>query len=284
MGNYLRPTELSDALAALSGGHVKILAGGTDLYPSYVGKPFPDNVLDVSGLDELRGIVDRDDHWLIGALTTWSELIHTDLPPCFDGLKQAAREVGGIQIQNAGTICGNICNASPAADGVPPLLTFDARVQLASASGARSLALEDFILGNRKTARRPDELVTNLIVPKLPPDTTGAFLKLGARRYLVISIAMVAVMITPDGEGRIADARVAVGACSPVARRLPALESALAGRPCDANLGQVATAEHMAPLAPIDDVRGTGEYRRGAALTIVRRALAGIGIDLKARS
>ena len=284
MGTYIRPTELSDALAALSGEPVEILAGGTDIYPARVGKPFTDNVLDVSGLDDLRGIVDRDDHWLIGALTTWSELMDADLPPCFDGLKQAAREVGGIQIQNAGTICGNICNASPAADGMPPLLTLDARVQLASVSGARSLALEDFVLGNRKTARRPDELLTNLIVPKPSLGAAGSFLKLGARRYLVISIAMVAVLISPDSEGQVAEARVAVGSCSPVARRLPDLEAALAGQPCDANLGKVAAAAHMAPLAPIDDVRGTGDYRRGAALTLVRRTLGGIGIDLKAQS
>jgi CO/xanthine dehydrogenase FAD-binding subunit len=284
MGSYIRPTELSDALAALSGGPVEILAGGTDIYPARVGKPFTDNVVDVSGLADLRGIVDRDDHWLIGALTTWSELIDADLPACFDGLKQAAREVGGIQIQNAGTICGNICNASPAADGVPPLLTLDARVQLASVSGARSLALEDFVLGNRKTARRPDELVTNLIVPKPAVGSAGSFLKLGARRYLVISIAMVAVLISPDSESRVAEARVAVGSCSPVAHRLPDLEAALVGQPCDANLGAVATPAHLAGLSPIDDVRGTGQYRRGAALTLVRRALAGIGIDLKALS
>jgi len=284
MGTYFRPTELPDALAALSDERLEILAGGTDLYPARVGKPFAENVLDVSDLADLHGIVERDDHWLIGALTTWSDLIDAELPPCFDGLIQSAREIGGVQIQNAGTICGNICNASPAADGVPPLLTLDTRVQLESVSGARSLALEDFILGNRKTARHADELMTNLIIPKPPPGTAGSFLKLGARRYLVISIAMIAVLITPDNQNRVAGAGVAVGSCSPVARRLPDLEAALIGQPCDANLGAVATEAHLAALTPIDDVRGTGTYRRDAALTLVRRALTAIAIDLKART
>ena len=284
MGSYVRPTEIADALAALSAGPVEILAGGTDFYPARVGKPINDNVLDISALADLRGIVDRDDHWLIGALSTWRDLLDRDLPGYFDGLKLAAREVGGLQVQNAGTICGNICNASPAADGVPPLLTLDARVHLASMAGARTLKLEDFILGNRRTGRRPDELVTNLIIPKPPLGTAGTFLKLGARKYLVISIAMVAILISPDSESRVADARVAVGACAPVARRLPKLEAALLGHPCDADLGKVATSAHLTPLAPIDDIRSTAGYRLDAALTLIRRALSAIGIDMKARS
>jgi CO/xanthine dehydrogenase FAD-binding subunit len=284
MGSYNRPTELADALAALSAGSVEVLAGGTDFYPARVGRSIKDDILDITALDDLRGIVDRDDHWLIGALTTWSDLVDAALPACFDGLKMAAREVGGLQIQNAGTVCGNVCNASPAADGVPPLLTLDARVQLASLAGARSLMLEDFILGNRKTARRPDELVTNLIVPKPPSGTASTFLKLGARKYLVISIAMVAILITADGDGLVAQARVAVGSCGPMARRLRDLETALMHQPCDAGLGKIPMPEHLEPLAPINDVRGTRDYRRDAVLTLLRRALSAIGIDLKART
>ncbi len=284
MGTYVRPTEISDALAALSDGPVEILAGGTDYYPARVGKPINDDVLDISALDDLRGIVDRDDHWLIGALTTWRDLLDAELPSCFDGLKQAARQVGGLQIQNAGTVCGNVCNASPAADSIPALLTLDARVQLASMAGARSLRLEDFVVGNRLTARRRDELVTNLIIPKPALGTASTFLKLGARKYLVISIAMVAVLISPDSESNVAEARVAIGSCSPVAQRLTDLEGALHGRPCDANLGKVASAEHVKPLTPIDDVRGTGAYRRDAAAILLRRALSSIGVDLRARS
>ncbi|MCP4330167.1 MAG: xanthine dehydrogenase family protein subunit M [Alphaproteobacteria bacterium] len=284
MGTYHRPIEIADALTALSAGPLEILAGGTDYYPSRVGKPLIEDVLDISALADLRGIVERDDHWLIGALSTWRDLMMTELPPCFDGLKTAAREIGGLQVQNRGTICGNFCNASPAADGMPPLLTLDARVQLASLSGARSLRLEDFVLANRRTARRSDELVTNLIIPKPPLGTASTFQKLGARKYLVISIAMVAVTISPDSDSRVAEAHVAIGACSPVARRLPELEAALIGQPCDANLGAVVAAAHLEDLNPIDDVRGTGSYRRDAALTLVKRALSAIGVDMRVRS
>lgn len=281
MGNYLRPTDLDHALRVLNGGPVDVIAGGTDFYPARVGHPPAENVLDISAISELRGIEDRGDHWLIGALTTWSDMIEADLPPCFETLKLAAREVGGIQIQNRGTIVGNICNASPAADGVPGLLALDAQVQMASSGGARVLTLADFILSNRRTARRPDELVTGLAVAKPAPNAHGTFMKLGARKYLVISIAMVAAVIEPDTDGRVYTARVAVGACSPVARRLPDLEAALRGRYCDATLSETPLPEHLAPIAPIDDVRGAAAYRRDSVLTLLRRALERIGTEME---
>jgi CO/xanthine dehydrogenase FAD-binding subunit len=280
MGSYLRPTELGDALAALARPRA-ILAGGTDFYPARVGRTIDEDVLDITALP-LGGIEERADHWRIGALATWSELIATPLPPCFDALKLAAREVGGAQIQNAGTIAGNLCNASPAADGVPPLLAMNAEVELASAAGERRVPLADFITGNRMTARRGDELLTAICVPMPAPGTDSVFLKLGARRYLVISIVMVAATIEPDAQNQVMRARVAVGACSPVARRLGALESALNGLPIDARLATIACEEHLAQaLAPIDDVRGSAQYRNDAALTLVRRALAELGAKME---
>jgi CO/xanthine dehydrogenase FAD-binding subunit len=173
-------------------------------------------------------------------------------------------------------VAGNLCNASPAADGVPPLLALDARVELRSARGQRELPLADFILGARRTALEPGELVTAILVPAAPAATRSHFAKLGARRYLVISIAMVAVVIEPQG-GRVARARVAVGACSAVARRLQALEAALAGAPLDAGLGALALEEHFQALQPIDDLRASAGYRREAARVLVRRALAHLG-------
>jgi CO/xanthine dehydrogenase FAD-binding subunit len=126
MPTYLRPDSLDDALGALAAQSLTIVAGGTDFYPARVGKPLDDDVLDISRLSALRGISETGTGWRIGALTTWTELIEAPLPPLFDALKQAAREVGGAQIQNRGTIAGNLCNASPAADGAPPLLAMDA--------------------------------------------------------------------------------------------------------------------------------------------------------------
>ena len=153
MGDYLQPTNLDDALGALMDRPWTILAGGTDIYPARVGKPFDEDVLDISRLDALRGITEETDHFRLGALTSWTELIDADLPPMFDGLKQAAREVGGVQIQNAGTIAGNVCNASPAADGMPGLVALDASVVLASVSGEREVPISEFVQGNRRTAR-----------------------------------------------------------------------------------------------------------------------------------
>ncbi len=270
---YLRPTVLAEALGALAGRRPAILAGGTDFYPACVGRPVPDEVLDLAAIAELRGIREDAGDWRIGALVTWSEILERPLPPGFDCLKQAAREVGGVQIQNCGTVAGNLCNASPAADGVPALLALDARVELAAAHGRRELTLRDFVLGSRRTARAPDELVTAVLVPKRAADARSVFLKLGTRRYLVISIAMVAAALELRPDRTIARAAVAVGACSPVAQRLARLEGDLVDRPLAPGIGGLVGHGHLAPLAPISDVRGTAAYRLDAAATLVARAL-----------
>jgi CO/xanthine dehydrogenase FAD-binding subunit len=273
MGSYLRPAELTEALAALAARPRVILAGGTDYYPARVGRPVDDDVLDITALSSLRAITQADGVWRIPALATWSDVIAAELPPLFDGLKLAAREVGGVQIQNAGTVCGNLCNASPAADGIPNLLALDARVELASAGGRRELPVAEFVTGNRRTARRPDELVTAILIPALTRAARSTFLKLGARKYLVISIVMVAAAIETDGD-TIAAARIAVGSCSAAAKRLPALEERLIGRNLASALAGIVQSSDLSPLSPIDDVRGTAAYRSDAALTLIGRALA----------
>jgi CO/xanthine dehydrogenase FAD-binding subunit len=272
MGHYERPPDLAQALARLSDGSFTPLAGGTDFYPARVGKPLDDNVLDLSRIGALRGISEEGEHWRLGALTTWTDLIETPLPPVFDGYKAAAREVGGVQIQNTGTLAGNLCNASPAADGTPNLLALDAVVELQSATRLKRVPVSRFVLGNRRTGRESDEIVTALIVPKPKGKSRSVFLKLGARKYLVISIVMVAAVIEEAPDGRVAAARIAVGSCSAVAQRLPGLESALHGLPTQ-KMANAVTFEHLAVLSPISDVRGTAAYRNDAALELVRRAL-----------
>ncbi len=271
MGRYLRPTALDDALAALAERSWAVLAGGTDFYPARVGRGATEDILDVTGLEGLRGVRETGDHLRIGALTTWTDLREAPLPTWLDALKLAAREVGGVQIQNAGTLAGNLCNASPAADGIPPLLALDASVELAAQDRRRTLPVADFVLGNRRTARRPEELMTAVLVPRPRHPAFAAFAKLGARKYLVISIVMVAATLEVDA-GRIAAARVAVGACAAVAQRLPALEQRLRGRSL-ADLGDAIIGEDFAPLSPISDPRGTSVYRRDAARTLVARVL-----------
>jgi CO/xanthine dehydrogenase FAD-binding subunit len=270
---YLRPTALDDALGALAARRPAILAGGTDFYPACVDRPVPAEVLDLTAIAELRGIREAADGWRFGALVTWTEILDAPLPRLFECLRQAAREVGGLQIQNRGTVAGNLCNASPAADGVPALLALDATVELASARGRRALPLDAFVLGSRRTACALDELVTAVVVPKRIAGARSIFLKLGARRYLVISIAMVAVVLELGTDRTIAGAAVAVGACSAVAQRLGQLERDLAGRRLAPGIGALVSDRHLDPLAPISDVRGTAAYRRDAAATLVARAL-----------
>jgi CO/xanthine dehydrogenase FAD-binding subunit len=272
---YFRPARLKDAYEALAARPLTILAGGTDHFPARVGRRPAEDILDLTALADLRGIRKTPEGWRIGATTTWTDVLEARLPPLFDALKLAAREIGGVQIQNAGTVAGNVCNASPAADGVPALLALDASVEVSSARGSRTLGLPEFILAPRKTALRPGEIVTALRVPAPRAAAHSHFLKLGARRYLVISIAMVAAAIEVE-RNTVRAARVAVGACSPVARRLPLLEKALEG--CAVrDLAGTVHAEHLSTLEPIDDVRGSAAYRKEAALTLVRRTLAALG-------
>jgi len=270
---YFRPDTLDEAVHVLASSGGRILAGGTDFFPSLGERPVSGTLVDISGLRELKGVVQEPEHIRIGGLTTWTEIVRTPLPRCFDGLKAAAREIGGIQIQNRGTVAGNLCNASPAADSVPPLLALDAEVELASQSGTRRMPLADFIVGNRKTLRQPGEILSQILVPRAFENAASTFLKLGVRRYLVISIAMVAVVIQKGSNDCVADARVAVGSCSVVARRLTQLERGLMGAAVSPGLGSLATADHLKDLSPIGDVRATAAYRREAALRLVQRAL-----------
>ena len=274
MSSYLRPKELNEALQALSAVDRIIVAGGTDFYPARVGKLIDESILDVTAIDELRTIELRGDHFHIGATATWTDLIRADLPDWFRAMKQAAREVGGVQIQNAGTVIGNICNASPAADGVPGLVALDASVVLGSVSGERAVPITEFILGNRKTGRKPDEMVLGINIPVCRADASSTFLKLGARKYLVISIVMVSAVLEKAADGTVARLRIAVGSCSEVAKRLMTLEADLAGQSADKSLAALVNENHIAPLSPIGDVRGSAEYRSDAALTLVRRAIA----------
>lgn len=270
---YLRPKTLDEAVTLLASSGGQILAGGTDFYPA-LGERLPQGrVVDITALQEIRGITVEAAHIRIGGLTTWTDVIRTPLPRCFDALKGAAKEVGSVQIQNRGTVAGNLCNASPAADGVPPLLALDAEVELTSTTGSRRMPLDQFLAGNRRTQRRPDEILAAVMVPRRMEDAASAFLKLGARRYLVISISMVAVVVQTHVAGYVAEARIAVGSCSAKALRLTALERALRGLPFTPGIGAAVRPEHLAPLTPIDDVRATADYRRDASLTLVQRAL-----------
>jgi len=242
---YLRPDNLEDALSALSEHPRTLLAGGTDFFPARVGKPITDNVLDLSGVESLRKIQQTADGFMLGGLTTWTDIIEAQLPPAFDGLKQAAKTIGGVQTQNAGTLVGNICNASPAADSVPNLLALEAQVQLQSVRETRMLPLEEFILGNRKTAKKADELISGIFIPQPELNESDEILNL----------------------------KIAVGACSPVAQRLRLLEQEAVGQKLKSI--KILPA-HFESLEPIDDIRATADYRKKVVPELLLRAIKGV--------
>ncbi len=272
---YHRPRKLAEALALLKGGGVTVLAGATDLFPATTAPALEGALLDITALDGLSGITRTVEGWRIGAATPWAAVAGAHLPPAFAALQQAAAEIGAVQIQERGTVGGNLCNASPAADGVPPLLALDAEVELAATAGTRRLPLAQFITGVRRTARAADELLVAVHIPAAAVQGMSAFAKLGARDSLVISIVMTAARIALR-QGRVTAAAVAVGACSPVARRLKGLEAALIGHdPRDpAAWGHALDNDIAALLSPIDDIRADAAYRRHAARQQVIATLA----------
>ena len=264
-----RPESIDAALALLAEGGGTILAGGTDVYPALRDATPPECMIDVTGIEGLRDITLRDGIWRLGAATTWTDIVRADLPQLFTGLKLAAREVGSVQIQNTGTLAGNICNASPAADGVPALMSLDTQVEIMGPEGRRAVMLQDFIKGPRAVDLGAGEMITALLIPDRAGQ--GAFLKLGSRRYLVISIAMVSAVIKSD-DGVISRAAISVGACSPVAFRATALEEALVGADAAAVAGLVQAAD-LPDLTPITDVRASASYRQDAVRTLVTRTI-----------
>ncbi len=267
--------SLQRALALLSESAFPVVAGGTDFYPSLQDKAPPLDVIDITKFDELKQIERFDDHWRIGAGVTWSQLVKAELPQAFSALKAGALEVGSIQIQNRATLVGNVCNASPAADGMPALLALDAQVECQSSRGTRVVPLSAFVSGVRSTDKQADEIVTALLVPKFSNTECSGFKKLGARRYLVISAAMVAVNIDCDEQGDIQRCAIAVGSCSPVAARLSDLENAILGANIADTQGllNAVSLHHYRELSPIDDVRGSKAYRFSVVKALIGRTL-----------
>jgi CO/xanthine dehydrogenase FAD-binding subunit len=282
---YERPTSLLSALAFLKQGFLPI-AGGTDYYPGKVGKPLVDNLLDLSAVADFDIGKAVGAEISLSALMTWrqcqSDFISGKLPVWCAALAQSAKDVGGWQVQNRGTLGGNLCNASPAADGVVTLLALGAKVVLvggppdSASTGfrARTLDLADFVLGNRSTAKQPDELLTQICLPRQSANARSVFLKLGHRKYLVISIVMVAVLLDFDAEGQVATCRIAIGSCAKAALRVTTLEKQILGHHRSKVMAIVTAgiSEVVSAIQPIDDVRGTSQYRKSAAQELVLRA------------
>jgi CO/xanthine dehydrogenase FAD-binding subunit len=266
---------LADATAAW-----RPLAGGTDLMVQMtgeIGEP-PERVLDIWALDELRGIAVEADALVIGALTTYTELRRSPLVAEFvPALGEAAATIGAAQIQNRGTIGGNIANASPAGDTLPVLLALAAEVVLGSAAGERTIAADDFWTGYRTTARRPDELVVRIRIP-IAPDRVVRFRKIGTRRAQAISkVVMALAWTSTTDDGPWADVRLALGSVAATTIRASATESVLEGARPSPETADAAAEALITELHPIDDVRSTADYRRAVAGRVLHRLIRDAG-------
>lgn len=273
----LLPKTLPEALGLLAAHapDVAPLAGGTNLVPDLrSGRHTPPvlvNVERLPGLGELR----RDDgHLILGGGVTLTEVLKSALiAEQAPVLHQAAAVFANPLVRNRATVGGNLADASPAADTAPALLVLDAEVELTSQAGTRTVPLHEFFTGVRKTVRRPDELITTLRWPVLPPHTITAFHKIGLRKADAIAVINAAVRVTTDGAGRCREARIALGAVAPTPLRIPTAEAVLQDQPLTPAV--IAEAARLAAEAvtPISDVRGGAGYRRRMAEVLVRRLL-----------
>lgn len=277
------PTTLDEAYALLAdadGGTWRPLAGGTDLMVTItgeIGEP-PDRVLDIWALDELRGIRAEADALVIGALTTYSELRRSsDVARLAPVLAEAAATIGAAQIQNRGTIGGNVVNASPAGDTLPVLLALSAEIVLGSAGGERTVAATDFWPAYRETARRDDELVVRIRIP-LATDREVRFRKIGTRRAQAISKVVMALAWRSTGEdARWTDVRLALGSVAATPIRARGTEAAMEGRQPTRETADAARIALEAEIQPIDDVRSTADYRRSVAGRVLHRLIRDAG-------
>jgi CO/xanthine dehydrogenase FAD-binding subunit len=261
-----RARTLSEALALRAEHHhATVLAGGTDLMVFLeLGSVKPDLVIDLWGCSELRGV--SADGRTIGAMSTWTDVARNEQLPA--ALRECARTVGAPQIQNRGTVGGNIVNASPAGDSLPMWLAMDAEFELASVRGTRRVPASQFWLAYRKTALGADELLTRVHLPDLSGDRLY-YRKVGTRLAQAISKVVLGARLRVQ-DGIVAEARVAFGSVAPVPRRARAVEAALVGHPVDLAAADAVTSD----IAPIDDIRSTAEYRRRVARNVLRTWLA----------
>ncbi len=251
------------------------LAGGTNLLVDLRNRGKATGRLAWLGrIPELHRLDVTEDRVVLGARTTITDLLRrAELEAAGPSLVQSARVFAGHMIRNAATVGGNVCYGSPAADMVPPLLSLDAELTLASRSGERTMPLQDFFAGYKATDRRPDEILTTIAWPRPPAGSANMFHKLGLRKGDAITVIGVAVTIAVDN-GRCSLARVALGAVAPTVLRAKAAERTLEGERLTPAV--IAEAARLAAEAcrPIDDLRASADYRRHTAEVLVRRLVA----------
>ena len=269
------PTDLDGALAALSNGSgetVLPIAGGTNLIVDIRAKrERPDRMVGLGEVDELLGTEFGPERISIGGRTTVSDLLRSpEIAREAPSLIEAARLFGGLMVRNTGTVAGNIASGSPAADLVPPLLVLNAELELASVSGTRTLALDDYYLGYKQDARRPDELITRISWPRVSENSANSFYKLARRKGDAITVTGVAVALTVTG-GTCTRARIALASVAPIVLRAKQAEAVLEGQALTPALIDEAAEAAAQTCTPIDDIRASASYRRHTVEALTRR-------------
>ena len=271
------PGSVKDVVQALAqhNGAAQLVAGGTDLLPQLKNHLLnPRVVIDLSGVAPLRQLTQDAKGLRIGAAVTARELerdarLHK---PAYRGLAESGALVGSVQVRHLATVGGNICNAAPSADMIPPLLALDAAAVIAGARGERTVPLRDFITGVRKTVLGPDELLVELIVPDPGPQSGGAYLRHTPRRELDIAVVGVGSQVTLAG-GVCKKARIALAAVAPTPVHATAAERALEGQALTPQKIEEAAVLAVEAARPISDQRGSAEFRRHLVRVLTRRTL-----------
>ena len=269
------PRSLDEAFAALATAPHRPVAGGTDLLVQItgeIGEP-PERVIDLWGLQELRGIAVEDGALAIGALATYTDIRRSpDVARHLPALAEAAATIGAAQIQNRGTLGGNAANASPAGDTLPILLAADAELVLGGARGERAVPARDFWPAYRRTALAADELILRIRFP-IGDGRQVRFRKVGTRRAQAISKVVMALAWQPDAYGAWRHVRLALGSMAPTPVRASRTEATLEGAAPTADVANAAVGALAAELTPIDDVRSTADYRRAVAGRVLHRLI-----------
>ena len=273
--DYLRPETISELKRDLSSPGARILAGGTDIVPKMRDGQFSADVLvDPSRVSSLRFIEDHGNKIIMGSLTTHQELAEsTVLRNVNPALAQAAETIGCVQTRNRGTLGGNIANASPAGDTVPPLLIYDAELLLQSQDEERVVALDEFIVGSGETQLKSGEFINSISFSPMTGSWGSAFLKVGKRSGMSISVVNGAAAILLDEDGLIKDVRIALGAVGPKVIRCRLTEQSLLGKKPSAALLREVTTSCREEIKPITDIRSNEKYRLLASGVIARRVL-----------
>jgi len=272
---YEAPESVEGAVALLSAatGEARVLAGGTDLLVQMRADVVdPDLIVDIKKIAETRAVTEEKGGWRVGAAVTGAELKeHARLKKAWPGLVEAANLIGSTQVQGRATLGGNLCNGSPAADSVPALIAAGAVATLAGPQGRRDLPVEDVMLGPRKLALKKGEIVVSFLLPPRPPRSSDAYLRFIPRTEMDIAVVGVGVSLALDGSGTISAARVSLGAVAARVLLVQEAAQAIVGSRLDVAAQQRLEAAARAACRPIDDKRGTIEFRTDVAAVLARR-------------